>query len=431
MRIVLWCMLILPSTVMLADTLTLREAISIALQDNFDVQIARQDSLIAENFGDMRIVGFLPRLDVFGTYTLGTNSISQVFADGRTIKQDGVGYTNLNSSALVSWTIFDGLQMFASADRAKAQRDEGIASVRSRMSSLVADVITAYNAIVATQDFLFTADSALILANQRYDLEKYRYDVGTASGVELAQAEIDRNSQQALVIQTRTDLNNAKAALNTLLGRDPSIAFESEATLSVPPLPSRDELFDDIERENPDVISARYALTAASAHVREATASFMPEIALEGGYRLSRNTSDAGFFLENVSNGPAFGVIFRWNIFNGMSDRIERERRQILEQRTQLDIDAIRNDLKGLADRTLRTYAATTELLDIQQRSYAAAERNALVALEKLRVGSITPLEVRQTFQTLLEVGSQLATLEYEQRLAATELLRISGQLVR
>ncbi|MGA0045374.1 MAG: hypothetical protein ACO3I4_03885, partial [Candidatus Kapaibacteriota bacterium] len=61
---------------------------------------------------------------------------------------------------------------------------------------------------------------------------------------------------------------------------------------------------------------------------------------------------------------------------------------------------------------------------------YAAAERNAMVALEKLRVGSITPLEVRQTFQTLLEVGAQVAQLEYQQRLAATEILRISGRLM-
>ena len=84
-----------------------------------------------------------------------------------------------------------------------------------------------------------------------------------------------------------------------------------------------------------------------------------------------------------------------------------------------------------MADRTLRSYQATGELLEIQRSSYQAAERNAVVALEKLRVGSITPLEVRQTFLTLLEVGQQLARLEYQQRLAATEVLRIAGRLVR
>ena len=414
-----------------SQMLTLRDAISIALEDNFGVRLARQDSLIAENVGDTKITGFLPTLDVNGQFVDGSNDISQSFANGGTFEQDGVGYSNLNANAVVNWTIFDGLLMFASADRAQALRDEGIASVRSRMASLIADVITAYNGIEATQRFLTTADSALVLAEERYALEKHRYDVGTASGVELAQAEIDRNSQQALVIQTRADVANAKAVLNTLLGRDPAITFDVEDDLVIPKLPDRATLFDEINSANPDVIAARYSIAAASAHVREATATFLPEIAVQGAYRLNRNTSDGGFFLENLSNGPSVGVTFQWNIFNGLADRYERERRLILEQQAELNVDAIRNDLQGLADRTLRNYRATGELLEIQRASYAAAEKNANVALEKLRVGTITPLEVRQTFLTLLEVGQQLARLEYQQRLAATEVLWIAGRLVR
>ena len=395
------------------------------------MRLARQDSLIAENVGNTKITGFLPTLDVNGQYVDGSNDISQRLADGRTIEQDGVGYSNLNANAVLNWTIFDGLQMFASADRAQALRDEGVASVRSRMASLIADVITAYNGIHANQQFLLTADSALVLAEERYALEKHRYDVGTASGVELAQAEIDRNSQRALVIQTRTDMNNAKAVLNTLLGREPSTPFEIEDDIEIPTLPARDELYDEIDRANPDVIAARYAISAASAHVREATATFMPQIAVQGAYRLNRNTSDGGFFLENLSNGPSIGLTFQWNIFNGMADRYERERRLILEQRAVVNVAAIRNDLHGMADRTLPSYQETGELLEVQRSSYQAAERNANVGLEKLRVGSITPLEVRQTFLTLLEVGQQLARLEYQQRLAATEVLRLAGRLVR
>jgi outer membrane protein TolC len=418
------------STSVSADTLTLQDAISTALRNNFDVQIARQDSLIAKNIGDTKITGFLPTLDVNGNYTDGANNLSQTLADGRVIERDGAGYSNLNANAALVWTLFDGLQMFAQADRATALENEGLARVRSRMAYLIADVITAYNAIVATQRFLVTADSALVLGEQRYTIEKYRYDVGSASGVELAQAEIDRNSQRALVIRTRTDLNNAKAALNTLLARDPSTSFDATADIVIPPMPSRDEIITSIDKTNPDVLAAEHAMAAASAHVREATSTFMPTIAAVGGYQFTRNTAEAGFLLENISNGWNVGLTFRWNLFNGLADQLERERRTIINERMRLDHQAIRNDLVGLADRTLRSYQAAGELLDIQRASYTAAERNARIALEKLRVGTITPLEVRQTFQTLLEVGENLARLEYDQRLAATEVLRIAGRLV-
>ncbi len=418
------------STSVSADTLTLQDAISTALRNNFDVQIARQDSLIAKNIGDTKITGFLPTLDVNGNYTDGSNNLSQTLSNGGVIERDGAGYSNLNANAALIWTLFDGLQMFAQADRATALEKEGLARVQSRMAYLIADVITAYNAIVATQKFLVTADSALVLGEQRYTIEKYRYDVGSASGVELAQAEIDRNSQRALVIRTRTDLNNAKAALNTLLARDPATAFDATADLAIPAMPTRDEIISSIDKTNPDVLAAEHAMAAASAHVREATSTFMPTIAAVGGYQFTRNTAEAGFLLENISNGWNVGLTFRWNLFNGLADQLERERRTVINERMRLDYDAIRNDLIGLADRTLRSYQAAGELLDIQRASYTAAERNARIALEKLRVGTITPLEVRQTFQTLLEVGENLARLEYDQRLAATEVLRIAGRLV-
>ena len=231
------------------------------------------------------------------------------------------------------------------------------------------------------------------------------------------------------MVQTRTDVNNAKAVLNTILARDPATVFDVDLELEIPSLPERDELFKEIETANPDVIAARYAVTAASAHAREATASFLPEIAIQGAYRVARSTSDAGFFLQNTSNGPSVGLTFQWNVLNGMADRYERERRQIIAVRNQFNVEGIRNDVRGMADRALRSYNATSDVLAIQRASYAAAERNAGVALEKLRVGAITPLEVRQTFQTLLEVGQQVARLEYEQRLAATEVLRLAGRL--
>ncbi|MBI2794425.1 MAG: hypothetical protein HYX66_07240 [Ignavibacteria bacterium] len=60
-----------------------------------------------------------------------------------------------------------------------------------------------------------------------------------------------------------------------------------------------------------------------------------------------------------------------------------------------------------------------------------AAQSNANVALENLRVGSVTPMEVRQTLLTLLEVGERAVQLKYERRFAATELLRLSGSLIQ
>jgi outer membrane protein TolC len=414
-----------------AQTLTLDDAIAIAVQRNYDVLLIRQDSLEAANTGKRTITGFLPTASVTAAYTDGSNTLTQVLSNGTTISRDGAGFTNLNAVALVNWTVFDGLRMFAQADRLEASEKRGLAAVQSKLSFVVADVITAYSAIVANMRFLHVADSASALAEERYAIERNRYDAGSISGVELGQAEIDRNNARSVVIRTRMEYENAKTNLNTLLGRDPATPFDVANDVAMPSVPERDAVFDAIDRTNPDVLAARHALAAASAHVREVTATFMPRLGIIGSYQFTRNTSEAGFLLENRSNGAAFGATLQWNLFNGMTDAYDRELARIDEERTRISVDAIRNDLRGQADRVLRTVRSIDELLGIQRATLAVSEKNASVAVEKLRIGTVSALEVRQALLSLLENGQSVARLEYERRLALTELLRLQGTLVR
>ena len=84
--------------------------------------------------------------------------------------------------------------------------------------SLIADVITAYNGIHANQQFLSTADSALILAEERYRLEKHRYDVGTASGVTFFTLEDETGFVNVVVWKQVFDRHAALAKTAALLG---------------------------------------------------------------------------------------------------------------------------------------------------------------------------------------------------------------------
>jgi outer membrane protein TolC len=387
--------------------------------------------LLAENAGRNAVVGFLPTLDVTAGASVSSTDIVQSFSDGRTISRPSASGTNVNANATMEWTVFDGMKMFASADRAGALRAEGLQRVRAEMNTVVADVVTAFNALVAIQTFRETVDSALALSEERYRLEKQRRDVGTVSGVELAQAMIDFNSQKALAIRMQSDEKNASSALQTILGYEPSGLTVADTTNSLMNVPTRAALLESVVSNNPDLLAAMRGLDGASAHVRELTSTLFPIIDVRAGYTFNRSTSEAGFFLVNQANTWLLGSTLQWNIFNGTSDKLAREAALIEEQKNKISIDALRNEIAGRVDRTYRQFELAAQLVEIERSSYEAAQGNANVALEKLRVGSVTPLEVRQTFLTLLEVGERVAQLEYERRLAATELLRLSGSLIQ
>jgi outer membrane protein TolC len=414
-----------------SQVLTLDEALSLAITRNYDVRLARQDSAAARITGSRAITGFLPTANVTATYADGANNLTQVLASGQTIERNGAGYSNLNAVGILNWTIFDGLRMFAAADRLSAAERRGLAIVQSKLQFIIADVITKYSALVATTQFLKQADSAKVLATQRYEIERNRVEAGSVSGVELRQAEIDKYDAELVVLRNRMELGNRMSELNTLLGRDPATQFTVSDTMVMPELPPQPQAQSSIDRTNPDVLAAQHALAEASAHVAEVTATFLPRIAVQGAYQVTRNTSDAGFLLQNRSNGAYVGATLQWNLFNGLNDAYDRQLAKLDEERSRISIDAIRNDLRGQIDRAYRTHAALQEQRRIQQASLAAAERNASVALEKLRIGSVTPLEVRQSLLSYLDAAEGVARLAYQDRLVHVEILRLQGALVQ
>lgn len=414
-----------------SQTLTLDEALSLAITHNYDVLLARQDSSAASINGSRAITGFLPTASVSATYADGANNLTQVLASGQIIERIGAGYSNLSALGILNWTVFDGLRMFAAADRLSAAERRGLAIVQSKLQFIIADIITKYSALVATTQFLKQADSAKVLATQRYEIERNRVEAGSTSGVELRQAEIDKYDAELVVLRNRMELGNLMSELNTMLGRDPATSFTVSDSMTMPDLPQQLAVLADIDRTNPDVLAAQHALAEASAHVAEVTANFMPRIALQGAYQITRNTSDAGFLLQNRSNGAYFGATLQWNLFNGMNDVYDRQLARLDEERSRISIDAIRNDLRGQIDRAYRSHAALQEQRSIQQASLVAAQRNAGVALEKLRIGTVTPLEVRQSLLSYLQAAEGEARLAYQDRLVHVEILRLQGALVR
>ncbi len=416
-----------------ADTvrLTLYDAVRIALRKNYDVQLMRQDSLLARNLGSGSITNFLPRVNVQGSVSSGSNNIDQVLADGRRLARDGATVSNMNANAVLSWTLFDGFRMFASADRLRALEAEGLARVQAGMLTVVADVITTYNGLVANQQFLATVDSALQLAEERFLVEQQRYNVGATSGVQLSQARIDLNSQRALRIQMAADVQNASSALLTLLGEQPQSLVLADTTNLALFVPDLSVLTDSASTLNPDVVALQHSLEAASAHIAEARSAFLPTLSVSAGYQYNRTKQGAGFILENQAVGWNLGAQLQWNIFNGFSDQLARERALVLAERSRIEGDALRNQLTGQLHRTYLRYTTAAELRAIEQQSYGEAMKNATIALERLRIGTIDGLEVRQAFLSLLTIGESIARRTYEQRLAATELLRLSGLLLR
>src|SRR5688572_29891477 len=86
--------------------LTINEAIATALQNNYDIRLARNDSAIAALDYEYRNAVFLPRINA-GVGTFWThNNQKQEFSSGDQ-RSGPVESQNVNAAVNLDWTLFD------------------------------------------------------------------------------------------------------------------------------------------------------------------------------------------------------------------------------------------------------------------------------------------------------------------------------------
>ena len=101
------------------DRLSLEEAVRIALENNYDIRLSKNDLEIDKNNVSRANAGFLP--SVSGT-VVNNNTIqnsSQTRSTGEVTERNNAKGSSLNYGVGLNWTIFDGFGMFARYDQLK------------------------------------------------------------------------------------------------------------------------------------------------------------------------------------------------------------------------------------------------------------------------------------------------------------------------
>ena len=118
--------------------LTLEEAIATALSNNFDIQLSRNDSIVAAlNYG-YRNAAFYPRLNANTGVVFNNNDQKQKFTDGTVRERNGVKSNNLTANLALNWTLFDGFRMFATRDKVAELVKLGELGIKEQLVNSVA-----------------------------------------------------------------------------------------------------------------------------------------------------------------------------------------------------------------------------------------------------------------------------------------------------
>ncbi|MBB6238402.1 outer membrane protein TolC [Pedobacter sp. AK013] len=411
------------------EKLSLQEAITVALQNNYDIKISKNQIDIAKNNANIGNAGMLPNLT--GSYTNGGSiqNTRQTPATGPDRVITGAKSTNNSYGAELNWTIFNGFSMFANYDRLKELQKQGELNARLTILTTVADVITAYYDIVRQQQLVIAADSAMDVSVLRTNIAKTKLQLGRGSKLDVLTAQVDYNTDTSNYLQTKNALQVAKVRLNQLMVRDIGTSFSVDNRIDVDKGIQFSKMAEMAEQQNPNVQNAFINQRIASLNLKSIRGARYPSVSLNSGYSRANSTSPTGFNQKFAANGFTYGVTASINLFNGFLQRQQERNAKIEIDNSALNLNKTKLDVNSQLLTAYQNYSTYLDLIKLEQRNVDIAKENLDITLAKYRLGSIAPLELREAQRNAIDAQNRFIEMQYQAKIAETTLKEISGNI--
>lgn len=414
-----------------AQTLSLNEAIEIALSQNYDIQIAKNDMAVATNNNRVGNAGMLPTVDAVFTNNNSIFDTKQEFFDGRSVEGNDARSTTINPAVQLGWTVFDGAQMFIRKKQLQTQVDISNAQFRLSVEQTIAQVTNTYYAIYFQQQYLKVIEKALLLSAERKKVAEAKFKLGSSSELAVLQTTVDINADSSQLMQQQNELIKTKARLNELLSRNPETMFEVDSSISVAENLLYETMLNDLEQNNTAMLTARYNVQINNQNIKLAKANYSPTVNVFGSYNFNQTVNEVGFLKLNQSSGPAFGLTAGINLFNGLENRRQLQNAKLQQQSSQISYDATLNSMKSALFQAYQDYSTNIKLAKFEQENIAVAERNEKVAFERYKLGNLNDIELRETQLKLVEAQARLLQAYLNAKQAEVALFQLTGKLNR
>ena len=331
--------LLFVTTVFGADrTVTLKEAVSIALKDNHELKAFGYDiDAEAENVGIARSALF-PHLS-FEERFMRTDNPTAAFSaklNQRRFTQQDFAIDSLNdpqpindfqSSFSLEQIIFSSRAMIG-LDMSKIQRDGRKEELLRKKQEIAFQVIKTFLSVQTARQYVQAAVQSVKDAEEHRRTAQLRYDseLGLYSDVLRASTAIDAASQG--LVAARTNLDVAKRALGLLMGISESVDVLDDTVV----IPRRElDVYVRSSSVRNDVQAMEHYLDNARKNVSLAGAGYLPEVGVGGAYQRNDHRQPLG------AEGDSWTVqaFLRWNLFDGLKREHERSKAKLKMSETE------------------------------------------------------------------------------------------------
>jgi outer membrane protein TolC len=412
-----------------APMLTLKDAVEIALKNNYNIQLSQNNKTVAANNVTLGNAGALPVVTGDFTSTNSRLTTKQTRSDGTVNNIHNAPNTGINYGVNLNWTIFDGFNMFATYDQLKELDKLGGLRLQDTIQSTVAGVISTYYDLISQNEQIKALKGAIDISRTQLRYANDKFHVGRASKLDVLNAQVNLNTDTANLVTQYQQFKSTKIQLNQILVRDLQADFSVADTIVVDDKLVLADVISSAQLQNPAILSSQINKRLADINLKQVRSTRYPQVAVTSGYTFTNNKTPAGFTLAQNAHGLNYGLTASINIFDGFNQNRREKNAKIQIDNANIDAKQVKLNIETQVSNLYVSYASGLDLIKLGQANVVIAKKNLDISLEKYKLGNITPLEIREAQRNYLAAQSTFFAAQYQSKQAEITIKQITNSI--
>ena len=417
------------------DPLSLKKAIEIGLQKNFDIQLTQKNVAINQIMNSWGEAGSLPQINI----NVGqNNSISDQRNNPISFAPYLFQSSDVSGNLALNWTIFNGFGIQANKNKLEQLQIQSENTATLAIENTIHGIILSYYQAKMQKEQLNLIFNLIQLSKEKYDQQVLKSNLGVGVKFELLQYENNLLADSSSFYLQELAFRNSIRNLNLLMGVD----IEKEWILSSEIKPElNDKDFNTLKNEmlanNTNIKNQFLNISLNQQDISIAKSSFYPNINLNAGTNTSTgilSTNDANAPIDNtpirnLNYYANFTLNFR--LFDGGKVRRAIKALEIQNEMNQTQLEQMQQQLILELSNTFALYQTRKKIFELNKKAFIASKENLEIARFKEKTGLINSFNFRDIEMNYLSSGVNLYQSSFDLLESNATLLKLTGKIIQ
>jgi outer membrane protein len=381
-------------------TLSAKEAVAIALENNFKVQVAEKQQEIADKNNNWMEAGMFPTVTLNAAFS---NTIQDNTQNPFTFTPGIIFSQGITPSLAANWNMFSGLSVFITKDRLEQLQEQSKGNALAVIETTTQEVLKAYYTARLQKERMELFSTLMEYSNKRMAYYEVKEKYAKSSSLEMLQFRNQYLTDSTNYLMQQISYENAMRNLMLLMNNadEPDLKSLPELTDDLEiafPLIDFDQAISEMTSNNQNLKNQYIALELQKTATQYQKSFLYPTLTFQAG--VSPSTTwirevQNDLFEAKIQTLQYYGNFnLRYNLFNNWKAKRSYDVAKIQEEIAVLNTQSIEQTLKITLQNLMEMYKVRSQLVEISSENLNYATKAYELAQKRFDLGTLTSIEL-------------------------------------